>query len=56
MVVTEALAQVETANTQLGDVIRGSKMTGIPVNGRSYTDLLALQPGVTPSVPSSPTP
>lgn len=48
VVITEAVAQVETANTQLGDVIRGSKMTGIPVNGRSYTDLLALQPGVTP--------
>ncbi|WP_321470253.1 carboxypeptidase regulatory-like domain-containing protein [uncultured Paludibaculum sp.] len=48
MVVSEGLAQVETANTQLGDVIRGTKMTGIPVNGRSYTDLLALQPGVTP--------
>lgn len=48
VVVTETLAQVETANTQLGDVIRGAKMTGIPVNGRSYTDLLALQPGVTP--------
>lgn len=48
VVVTESLTQVETANTQMGDVIRGSKMTGIPVNGRSYTDILALQPGVTP--------
>ena len=48
MTVTESAARVETANTQLGDLITGTKMTGIPVNGRSYTDLLALQPGVTP--------
>jgi hypothetical protein len=46
--VIEAPAQVETANTHMGDLITGTKMTGIPVNGRSYTDLLALQPGVTP--------
>ena len=46
--VVEAPAQVETANTHMGDLISGTKMTGIPVNGRSYTDLLALQPGVTP--------
>lgn len=46
--VTEAPAQVETANTHVGDLISGTKMTAIPVNGRSYTDLLALQPGVTP--------
>jgi hypothetical protein len=46
--VTESPAQVETANTHIGDLINASKMTGIPVNGRSYTDLLALQPGVMP--------
>lgn len=48
MIVTESVTQVETANTHIGDLISGTKMTGIPVNGRSYTDLLALQPGVTP--------
>ncbi len=32
----------------MGEVITGSKMTTVPLNGRSYTDLLALQPGVTP--------
>lgn len=46
--VTESQAQVETANTHMGDVIVGSKLAGMPVNGRSYTDLLAIQPGVTP--------
>ncbi len=48
MTVTESPAQVETANTHMGDLITETKMTAIPVNGRSYTDLLALQPGVTP--------
>jgi hypothetical protein len=40
--------QVETQSTQLGEVITGSKMTAVPLNGRSFTDLLALQPGVSP--------
>jgi len=29
-------------------VIEGNKITAVPLNGRSYTDLLALQPGVSP--------
>ncbi len=41
--------QVEATSTQLGDVIEGHKMTSLPLNGRSYTDLLGLQAGVTPS-------
>ncbi|MFZ0537380.1 MAG: carboxypeptidase regulatory-like domain-containing protein [Candidatus Sulfotelmatobacter sp.] len=44
---TEA-AQVETQSTQMGEVIEGSKMTSVPLNGRNYIDLLALQPGVSP--------
>ncbi len=40
--------QVDTVSTQLGDVIGSTSMTSIPLNGRSYTDLLALQPGVVP--------
>lgn len=40
--------QVETENTQLGDVIRAGTIAAMPLNGRSYTDLLALQPGVVP--------
>jgi hypothetical protein len=36
----------ETISTQLGDVIKDTQMTSVPLNGRSYTDLLALQPGV----------
>jgi Carboxypeptidase regulatory-like domain len=44
---TEA-AQVETQSTQMGEVIEGSKMTSVPLNGRNYIDLLTLQPGVSP--------
>jgi len=44
--VSSAALHVETASTQLGEVIEGSQMTGVPLVTRSYTDLLALQPGV----------
>ena len=40
--------QVETQSTQMGDVIEGATITSVPLNGRSYIDLLALQPGVSP--------
>jgi hypothetical protein len=39
---------VETQSTQMGEVITGKSMEAVPLNGRSYTDLLALQPGVSP--------
>ena len=39
---------VDTTSTQIGEVITGTQMTAVPLNGRSYTDLLALQPGVAP--------
>jgi len=40
--------QVETQSTQNGVVIDGTKITSVPLNGRSYIDLLKLQPGVSP--------
>lgn len=46
--VTANALQVETQNTQLGEVIDSAKITGVPLNGRAFTDLLALQPGVSP--------
>ncbi|MGD0964123.1 MAG: carboxypeptidase regulatory-like domain-containing protein [Candidatus Acidiferrales bacterium] len=53
--VNETAVHVETSDTQMGEVISGTQMTAVPLNGRSYTDLLALQPGVAPvtSVTSS---
>src|SRR3984957_9819486 len=47
--VSEAANHVETADTQLGEVITGGQMLAVPLDGRSYTDLLALQPGVAPA-------
>jgi hypothetical protein len=41
-------AQVESVSTQLGDVIEDKKMQDLPLNGRSYLDLLGLQAGVVP--------
>ena len=40
--------QVESSATHLGEVVSGAQMTALPLNGRSYTDLLAIQPGVAP--------
>jgi hypothetical protein len=48
IMVTENAAQVETTDTQLGQVLGSKKVTEIPLNGRSYTDLFATQVGVTP--------
>src|SRR5580704_10723637 len=42
-------ARVETESTQLGDVIDSKKMLALPLNGRSYLDLLGLQAGVAPT-------
>src|SRR5579864_1634352 len=47
--VEEKELAVETASTQLGQVVTGKSMTSVALNGRSYTDLLALQPGIVPS-------
>jgi hypothetical protein len=38
--------EVDTTSTQLGQVIEDQQMVAVPLNGRSYTDLLDLQPGV----------
>ena len=46
--VSANLAQVETVSTQLGDVIQDKKMEDLPLNGRSYLDLMGLQAGVVP--------
>ncbi len=47
--VTDNSLHVETVSTQLGEVISGRQMAAVPLNGRSFTDLLSLQPGVAPS-------
>jgi len=47
--VTDNTLHVETVSTQLGEVISGRQMTAVPLDGRSFTDLLSLQPGVAPA-------
>jgi Carboxypeptidase regulatory-like domain len=39
-------AQVETASMQLGTTITGHQIVDLPLNGRDWTQLLQLQPGV----------
>jgi hypothetical protein len=45
---------VETTSTQLGEVVKGTQIAAVALNGRSYTDLLALQPGVVPTTTQQP--
>jgi hypothetical protein len=40
--------QVDTVATHLGELVTSAQMTALPLNGRSYTDLLPIQPGVVP--------
>lgn len=46
--VTTSGVEMDTATTQVGEGISQEKMAAVPLNGRSYTDLLALQAGVIP--------
>jgi hypothetical protein len=46
VIVSGDVLNVETQSTQMGEVIEAQQITSVPLNGRSYTDLLDLQPGV----------
>src|ERR1700678_2756723 len=46
--VIENTAEVHMTDTQIGQTIESKQVVDIPLNGRSYTDLLAVQAGVTP--------
>ncbi len=45
----EALPQVETTSNTLGETLTTKEIRNIPVNGRDYTKLIYLTPGVTGS-------
>jgi hypothetical protein len=47
--VSESAVHLETYSSQVGEVINGEQMSTMPLDGRSFTDLLSLQPGVVPS-------
>ena len=46
--VTDTDVHVDTESSQVGEVVASRDMTEVAFNGRSYTDLLALQPGIVP--------
>ena len=46
--VSSQAVQLDTASAQMGEVISEQTITAVPLVTRSYTDLLALQPGVAP--------
>ena len=47
--------QLDTVATHLGEVVSAREIEALPLNGRSYTDLLAIQPGVSPVTTLTPT-
>jgi len=44
----------ETVSTQLGEKLDTQKMESVPLNGRNFTDLMAVQPGIVPANTSQP--
>ena len=47
--VSDSAVHLETYSSQVGEVINGKQITAVPLNGRSFTDLLSLQAGVAPA-------
>ena len=52
-VTADALA-AETTSTQLGESLDTGKIESVPLNGRSFTDLMAVQPGIVPQNTAQP--
>jgi hypothetical protein len=46
--------QADLFSTQVGETISHRKLSDLPLNGRSFTDFLALQPGVVPTSSQQP--
>ncbi len=44
----------ETTSTQLGETLESKKIESVPLNGRSFTDLMAVQPGIVPANTAQP--
>lgn len=52
--VSATAVHVELASTQVGDVIDSNAITAVALNGRSFTDLMSLQPGIIPVTTQQP--
>jgi len=54
MTVTGSGLHVETSSSEVGGIVYSSEITSVALNGRSYTDLLQLQPGIVPMTTQQP--
>ena len=52
--VSSTSAAIQTTSTDTGGTLDAKEMETVPLNGRSFTDALAVQPGVTPSSAAQP--
>src|SRR5947207_12778239 len=48
------VSQIETQSVSLGALVDSTQLRELPLNGRSYTQLMALNPGVTPTTEAAP--
>ena len=46
--VTADMLMAETTSTQMGEMLDTKKIESVPLNGRSFTDLMAVQSGIVP--------
>ncbi|MGA9424933.1 MAG: carboxypeptidase regulatory-like domain-containing protein, partial [Terracidiphilus sp.] len=52
--VTADTLAAETTSTQLGESLDTKKIESVPLNGRNFTDLMAVQPGIVPQNTAQP--
>jgi hypothetical protein len=46
--VNDSVVTIQMSDTEIGETINSQHVAEVPLNGRSYTDLLATQAGVSP--------
>jgi hypothetical protein len=49
VVVSEQVGAVDPSSSQTGETLNEREVRAVPLNGRSATDLLAIQPGIAPA-------
>ncbi len=54
VVVSDTAVHVETESSQMGEVVAGTEIVSVALNGRSFTDLMSLQPGIVPMSTQTP--
>jgi hypothetical protein len=54
VVVSDNAVHVETESSQMGEVVAGTEIAAVALNGRSFTDLMSLQPGIVPMSTQTP--